>query len=115
MKTKKELKNEYKNMSHGIGIFAIKNIDNDMMFVASSQNLDTVWNSQEFKLESGFHPNSQLQNDWKRLDHNMFQFIILKQVDETALSDSIVDIKYFLKQLLEETKSNLLSNGTKLY
>jgi hypothetical protein len=112
LKTRKELKSEYKQIKQNAGVFIIKNIINGKIFIGSSENLNTVWNSQKFKLDSGFHPNLNLLNDWNTgsLDNFVFEIVeIIKNPDE------IIDIKYHLKELLKITKDKIISSGNILY
>jgi hypothetical protein len=66
-KSRKELKEEYKQRKPKIGVFQIRNILNGKIFIGSSINLDAAWNSQEFRLNAGAHPNAGLQKDWMAL------------------------------------------------
>ena len=97
MKSKKEIKEEYKLMKHPSGVFQIKNLINNKIFISSSTELDTVWNSQKFKLNLGIHPNKNLQSDWKESGEDNFKYEIISELKIT--DDPAQNIKAELKEL----------------
>lgn len=106
MKTKKELKREYKEMKFPIGVFRIRNILNDKAWIGSSTNLKAVWNSERFQLQMGLHQNKILQKDWKELGADNFVFEIideLKQSDDDSI-DYARDVKSLEKLYVEDLK-----------
>ena len=84
MKTKKELKQEYKQTKFPMGVFRIRNLINGKIFIGSSVNLDKIWNSHKFKLNNGLHPNKELQKDWNDYGENNFVYEILEEIKESA-------------------------------
>ncbi len=85
MKTKKELKNEYKQMKSPMGVFRIRNIVNGKILIDSSTNMNSKWNRHKTELRFGTHRNSELQKDWKQFGEENFIFEIvseLKQLEE---------------------------------
>ncbi len=89
-KTRKELKEEYRQMKFRMGIFAIRNLVNGKVYVAKATNLDLIWNREKFKLDSGGHPNTALQADWKQFGAENFAFEVLhelKQSDDPAVDE----------------------------
>ena len=64
IKTKKDIKNEYKKKVFKKGVFQIRNIANGKIFVSSGMNLDVNWNSHKFRLNLGMHESKDLQKDW---------------------------------------------------
>jgi hypothetical protein len=81
MKTKQELKEEYKKIIHPKGVFKIINKKNGKIFVGSSPNLDSKWDSQKFQLNMNSHPNKELQKDWNELGENNFDYEIIDTLD----------------------------------
>ena len=65
MKTRKELKEAYKQRKSKMGVFQIKNNTNGKIFIGSSIDLDAMWNRQKMQLQFGNHPNKALQKEWK--------------------------------------------------
>ena len=77
---KKELKREYKQTLRPIGVFRIRNMANEKVFIGSSLNLDGIFNRHEFQLKMGGHPNKALQSDWNRFGAENFEFEILEEL-----------------------------------
>ncbi len=114
MKTKKEIKTEYKTMKFRAGIFQIINKKDERMFLNTSADLDRAFNSDLFQLKAGMHSNPQLQNDWNSLGADNFECKIL---DELTLkdSDTSTHIQQELKELLEMHLLEMKSKGLLLY
>lgn len=103
MKTRKELKEEFKQMKFRMGVFQIKNKINGKVFIGSSLDLKAIWHRQKFQLDAGMHKNSDLQNDWKKYGPENFSYEILDEIVQSdekhldyqkeikALEDMIID------------------------
>lgn len=114
MKTKKELRDEFKLMKFRMGIFQIINQKEKKIYLQIASDLDRAYNSDIFQLKAGMHSNKELQNDWNKLGSNSFEFKILDELllDETASPEQlIIDIK----ELLEIHKDEMKSKGQLLY
>jgi len=114
MSTKKELKNAYKQMKFRVGIFQIKNLTSNKLFLNTSTDLERAYNSDLFKLKMGNHPNSELQKDWNTLGVGNFEFSLFDEL-KTAETATESDIKRDLKELLELQRIDLLAKGIELY
>lgn len=79
--TKKELKDQYKQMKFRMGVFQIRNTVNGKIYVDSSINLDAIWNRHRTQLDFGGHPNPELQKDWKEAGKENFVFEILAEIE----------------------------------
>jgi len=104
MKTNKELKKEYALIKFRIGVFQIKNIANNKVYIDSSVNLDKIWNRHRLELNYGTHRNLALQTDWNEFGESNFVFEILseiKQTDENN-SDYTKESKLLAKMFVEE-------------
>jgi hypothetical protein len=77
VKSRKELKDEYKLKATEMGVFQIRNLTNGKVFVGSTTTLGTIWNSQKFQLELGGHPNKELQAEWNAMGVDAFVFEVL--------------------------------------
>jgi hypothetical protein len=77
---KKELKQAYKQKSLPMGVFLIRNVDNDKVLLVSSANIEGAINRHKFQLSKGLHPNARLQQDWNELGSQKFEFEILDQI-----------------------------------
>ena len=60
-KTNKELKEEYKRRATPMGVFLIRNVVNDKVFVAAAVNLAGAINRHRFQLQMVAHTNKHLQ------------------------------------------------------
>jgi hypothetical protein len=114
MKTKKEIRDEYKSMKFRAGIFQIINKRDNRIFLKTTNDLDRAFNSDLFQLKAGLHSNLQLQNDWNNLGTENFEFKIF---DELKIKDTETpnDINQELNHLLEIHLTELKSNGQHLY
>jgi hypothetical protein len=99
MKTKKEIKEEYKLMKFKMGVFQIKNQVNNKIFVGSSLDLNAIWHAQKLQLGMGMHQNSQLQSDWNQFGADHFTYQILEEL--TPGDDPAKDYNKEIKALEE--------------
>ena len=82
MKTRKDIKREYKERKKPAGVFQVKNIANGKVLLGSSLNLEGPLNSHKFMLTIGKHRNEALQTDWNTYGPDKFVFEILEVVKE---------------------------------
>jgi hypothetical protein len=80
MKSRKEIKREYKERKIPAGVFQVKNTANGKVLLGSSLNLDGSLNGQKFRLSIGRHPNEALQKEWSEYGPEKFAFEILEVV-----------------------------------
>ncbi len=80
MKTRKELKREYKERPKPAGVFQVKNTLNGKVFLGSSLNLEGSLNKHRFMLSIGKHRNTSLQADWNSTDPENYVFEVLEVV-----------------------------------
>lgn len=83
MKSKKEIKREYKERQKPAGVFQVKNTANGKVLLGSSLNLEGSLNKHRFMLMSGSHRNKALQQDWDEAGPDVFAFEILEYVKVT--------------------------------
>lgn len=98
MKTKRELKNIYKEKKFKIGVFQIRNTQNNKIFIDSSTDLDAIWNRHKFQLNFGAHANIELQMDWNEYGEDTFTFEIISVIDQKD-DDNGVDYRKEVKEL----------------
>ena len=106
MKSKKELKEEYKQLKFNMGVFAIKNTVNQKLFIDGSTNLDAIWNRHRLQLNFGSHPNTVLQNEWKLFGSENFVFEILAEIkhNDTEEIDYAKEVKQLAQLYIDELK-----------
>ncbi len=80
MKSKQDLKREYKERRKPAGVFQIKNTVNGKVLLGSSLNLEGPLNSHKFMLTIGHHENKELQKDWNEFGADKFVLEILEEV-----------------------------------
>ncbi len=84
----KALKQHYRETPRPTGIFQIRNLTNEKVFVSKSADLTGSLNRHRFELQMGSHQNHALQNDWNEHGATHFAFEIL---DELAPRDAAPD------------------------
>jgi len=80
-KKKEELKREYKQNHPPMGIYQIRNLTNEKIFVGSSLNLPGIFNRDKFALQMGGHSNKALQVEWNEFGSDNFAFEILDEIE----------------------------------
>ncbi|RAP27857.1 hypothetical protein C2W64_00676 [Brevibacillus laterosporus] len=78
---KAELKRQYKETKRVGGVYQIKNIRNQKVFVGSTLNLKMM-NGRLFQLKTGSHQNKQLQQEWNEYGEEAFIFEVLEELKE---------------------------------
>lgn len=81
MKTKKELKVEYKEKKPTMGVFQLLNQQSGRILLEASTDITARWNRHRTELRFGSHRNRALQNDWNELGEAQFSFSILSELD----------------------------------
>lgn len=106
MKTKKELKEEYKEIKFKIGVFQIQNSINKKIYIESSNDLISIWKRHKFQLNCGNHPNTELQKDWKEFGEDNFSFEILSEIkhNDNQNKYDAKELKLLEEMFLEEIK-----------
>jgi len=88
VKTRQEIKREYKERRKTAGVFQVKNLKTGKVLLGSSLNLEGVFNRHKFELRMGSHRNAELQKDWNELGPDSFVFEVLEEV-------KVRDVPYF--------------------
>lgn len=77
---KKAAIREYKMTHRPMGVYLIRNLVNNKVFVGSSVDLPAIFNRTRFQLAAGAHPNKPLEADWKLLGGAKFEFEVLEEL-----------------------------------
>lgn len=102
MKTKKELKEQYKHEKPMVGVFQVLNKVNGKILIEGSTNILSKWNRHRTELRFGSHRNKILQNDWKEMGEDNFIFSIISELE--IKEDEKFELKnevHILKEMLE--------------
>jgi hypothetical protein len=104
MQTRKELKEQYKKRKYKMGVFQIKNLINNKIFIGSSQDLEAIWHAQRLQLNVGIHSNGDLQKDWKEFGSENFIFEIVEMIkqNEDKPQDFDKDLKALEEMVVEK-------------
>jgi hypothetical protein len=114
MKSKKELKNEYKQIKLRRGIFQIINKVDNKIYLQTTSDIERAFSSDLFQLKFGMHSNTNLQNDWNNLGEEAFEFSILDEYKPTDEATP-TQIKREINELLKMHKEEMTANGQMLY
>ncbi len=108
MRTKKELKEEYKKRKSQMGVFQIRNITNNRILIDSSLDMTSKWNRHTLELKMGTHQNKQLLKDWNEIGEENFIFEILTVLKETEQNqvNYRTELKLMQELVIEEIPSN---------
>lgn len=77
---KSEIKKNYKQTLQPMGIFIVKNLANNKIFIGSSKNLPGRINRFKFGLKYGTESNKLLTDDYKKYGEENFTFEILDEL-----------------------------------
>lgn len=104
MKTRKELKNEYKQMEPPMGVFQVRNVVNNKVLIDSSTDMNSKWNRHKTELRFGSHRNKALQEDWNKNGEKGFSFEILselKRENEEGINDQ-KELRELMEIIIED-------------
>lgn len=68
-----------------MGIYQIKNLINNKIYIGSSTNIDKRWNNHIYKWLKNTHPNLHFQNAFNKYGIENFIFEILEIVEDVNL------------------------------
>jgi hypothetical protein len=110
---RKALRRQYKETIRPAGVFAVRNIVEDVLLIGTSPDLPGMLNRQRFQLDMGAHPSKRLLADWKRLGPDAFSFDVLDRLE--ASEDPDRDLKRDLATLRDMWLTKLAAEGQSLY
>lgn len=99
---KKDLKREYLETARPMGVFQIRSLKNEKVFVGSSLNLDGILNRHKFALAAGSHQSKALQADWNEFGAENFAFEILEELEPRAGLDDKRELAFLENLWLEK-------------
>jgi GIY-YIG catalytic domain len=101
---KKALKLNYLQTPRPIGIFAVRNLANEKVFVGQSENLDGIFNRIKFQLKANCHNQKDLQADWNEFGSEKFEFEVLEQLEQRENLDIKKELEFLEDLWLEKYK-----------
>ena len=99
---RKELKREYKETPRPMGVFQIRNLSNEKVFVGASMNLDGIFNRHRFQLNAGSHQSKDLQKDWNESGAENFAFEVLEELTPRENLDLPKELEFLEDLWLEQ-------------
>lgn len=114
MDRRRELKQQYKMTKPDMGLYIVRCNANNKVFLQPTQDLRTVEAGILVRLESGMHPNRELQKEWKDLGGDSFSMEVLEVLpyDSDASKTDYGDDLKLLQSMWEE---QLQKDGKQLY
>ncbi len=108
MKTRKELKEEYKQRKPQMGVFRIRNIKTDTVFIDSSIDIAAKQNRHLAQLKMGLHPNKELQKDWKEFSSEDFAFELVSEIEhqDEGQPDYKKEVELLQNMVMDELKAD---------
>jgi hypothetical protein len=104
---------EYKETPRLAGVYRVRNATTGKSLVGSSANLPGILNRQRFQLESGLHPDRELQRDWNELGADAFEFETMDRLEPKKEPgyDPTEDLRVLKEMWIEK----LAAAGVSLY
>jgi len=86
-----------------MGIYQIRNMVNDKVFIGSSSDLTGILNRHQFTLKAGIHTNKKLQAEWDEFGEEKFIFEVLDEIQpvDNPDYDARKDLVFFEDLWLE--------------
>ncbi len=91
-----KIKREYKQKIQPMGVYCLKNIKNNKVFIGRSLSLHQAYNRLRFGLELNSCMNKELQKEWNEYGAENFEFEVLDQIkpiDENPHKNYADDVK----------------------
>lgn len=92
-----------------IGIYIIRNIINNHLYVGQSTNIYKRWSNHKALLNMNKHSSTHLQRSWNLHGESKFELIILRQCNMNQLTETE---QYFIDLLTPEYNSCLIAGST---
>ena len=79
---KSEIKRAYKQSKRPMGVYRIRNSENDKVYIGFATDLEARFNRHKIELKFGNHRNKELQKLWNSFGESAFEFEILDVLDQ---------------------------------
>lgn len=87
VRTRAELKRQYKEAHPPMGVYAIRNLATGQYYVQASMNVEAAMNRDRFELGFKGHRNPALQRDWLAHGADQFRFEVLDLLKKREAPD----------------------------
>jgi hypothetical protein len=90
-----EAKKDYKQAKRSMGVYRIRNMQNDRSYVGFSTDLQARMNRQKAELRFGSHKNTWLLSEWKSFGESAFEFEVLDELehDENSKANPVEELR----------------------
>lgn len=112
MNNRNELKRQYKQMKKEAGVYQIKNMKNQKVWIDATPDLKTM-NGRLMQLRLGMHQNKELQEEWNEFGEDAFIMEVLEVLEEP--DEGFFDKEYELEKLKEKWLEKLQPYGDRGY
>ena len=113
MTDRRELKRQYRETARPMGVYRVRAVGIGTSFVGTSVDVAAMLNRQRFQLETGMHPDRELQADWDRIGADGFSFEMLDTLE--PLDEPGWDPADDLETLAAIWRQRLVDEGESLY
>ena len=96
-----------------IGIYKIKNLLNDKVYIGQSVDIEKRWSTHKTELKNNYHYNIHLQSAWNKYGEDNFSFDVIEKCEEDLLDEKECYYIELLNTMDSEHGYNLVSGGTK--
>jgi predicted GIY-YIG superfamily endonuclease len=95
---KKEHKNKYKRIKHSMGVYCIRNSQNNKVYIGRATDLVARINRHKAELKFNSHRNKELQETWSLFGETAIEFEILDVLEheENTLRNPNEELKVLL-------------------
>ena len=80
-------------MNHSGGVYYIKNLVNNKLYIGSSVDIQQRIAAHKTELRNGKHKNNYLQNSWNKYGEDSFEFGIIEEID--ASKEDLRDVEQY--------------------
>ena len=85
---KSAAKKEYKQAKRPMGVYRIRNTQNNKSYVGFDRDWSAKINRHKAELKFGSHRNRELQEEWNSFGESSFQFEVLDELDHKENSQT---------------------------
>jgi hypothetical protein len=110
---RRALTRQYKEAPPPMGVYAIRNLVEDRLYVGASNNVEGAINRARFELKMNGHRNRGLQQDWQRLGAEAFHCEVVDTVK--MRDDPAFDAQAELADMLTLWREELGCRGARDY
>ena len=109
---RKDMIQAYKLRQAEMGIIQIKNKLTGDQYVTISRDTQADMNSHRFKLNANWHPNKELQSQWKEAGEVAFEFSVVEllEYDETTTNHTELLEEMLQKHMTSNKQSKRLDH-----